>query len=150
MQSSSFRVRAQMATLGGAILLAVCITVTLVLLFSLVIPRMNGSQQLIVVLLSVGTWMYFLNSVSERIALEDEVLEVRSLLGRTHRFSLSEIQSIRVMERGLRLDGAPFLIEIQTVNRSKPREIALGPCWKEGQLKEFSDVLTQELQKIID
>ncbi len=141
-------VRAQMMTMGGAIILAATIILTLVLIFSLFFPQGNGLQFVIIIALTIVGWGFFINCATERLAIKDGYLEFKSMLGKTIHIELVSVDSYKLTNFGLRLDGNMFLIEIEHEEKDAPEEIWLSPCWKRGDLAMFCNALGEALDEI--
>jgi len=129
--------RADFMTPWGALLLGVTIVLTVFFLLALFIPVLDGLQMIIVALLTMGSWLYLINRFSERLQLDDGVLEFNCALGRKHRFDLSEISSIRLNDMGWTLSGDFYVLQIEVFNRDDVIELGLGPCWRRSHLTSF-------------
>lgn len=140
--------RANMITPGGSVILAVAIVITLVFILSLFFPRGNGLQFVIIIALTVVSWGFLLNCATETLALEDGWLVFKSLIGKTVNIELSKIDSYKLTNLGLRLDGNMFLIEIEHEDRDEPEELFLSPCWKREDLARFCDTLGMALEEV--
>ncbi len=140
--------RADFMTLGGALLLGVVIVLTAFFLLALFMPVLDGLQMIIVALLTVGSWFYLINRFSERLRLDDGVLEFNCALGRKHRFDLSEISSIRLNDMGWTMSGDFFILQIEVFNREDMIELGLGPCWRRKHLTSFVRSVGNALNKI--
>ncbi len=140
-------VRARMMTIGGTLILAIIIILTLVFALNLLFPRGNGVQFVIITALSVIGWGFFLNCVSEHLKLDDGYLEFSSLIGRTIKISLQDIISYKLTDYGVRLDGNMYLLEVTHSKKSKPEEIWLSPCWNNKELSAFCVALDNALDE---
>ncbi|MFZ6014861.1 MAG: hypothetical protein ACOYUZ_00710 [Patescibacteria group bacterium] len=136
-------IRAQIVSIGGTIVLALTIVVTMVLAMSYLMPNGNGLQFLIILLLNLITWGFFLNCATERLSIKDNVLEYSSILSRAYRFDLEDIVAYKVSDLGLQFNGDKFLFTVELIDKDKPVEIGLGPCWKKQDVKRFFNTLDQ-------
>lgn len=141
-------VRADMLTLGGALILAVAILMSLVFVMTLLFPRGNGLQLVIIIALTLVSWGFLLNCATEKLSLRGEQLIFSSMLSRTLILDLSKIESYKLVTLGLRLDGNMYLIEIEHEDNEVPEEIWLSPCWKKQDLKNFCDTLGVALEEV--
>lgn len=140
--------RADFVTPWGALLLGVTIILSVFFLLALFIPVLNGLQMIIAALLTVGSWFYLINRFSERLRLDDGVLEFNCALGRKHRFDLSDISSIRLNDMGWTLSGDFFVLQIEVFSREDVVELGLGPCWRRKHLTSFVRSVGNALNKI--
>jgi len=140
--------RAQMMTIGGTVILAATIIMTLVFFFSLFFPRGNGLQFVIIVVLTLVGWGFFINCATENLKLKDGFLVFKSMLGKTIRIELASIDSYKLTNFGLRLDGNMYLIEVEHEEKDEPEQIWLSPCWKRRELQMFCNTLGRALEEI--
>ncbi|MFA6503730.1 MAG: hypothetical protein WCT54_02125 [Patescibacteria group bacterium] len=129
-------IKADFMTLGGALILAITISVTPFLLFSLMLPAIDGLQLAIIAILTGACWLYLVNRFSEKLKLENEMLEFKAVLGRVQRFNLNEIATLRLTALGWSLSGDFFLLEVEN-HEGRPSQIGLGPCWRRSDLSAF-------------
>jgi hypothetical protein len=140
-------IKARMMTMGGALIFAIIIILTLVFILNFIFPRGNGLQFVIIIALAFIGWGFFLNCISERLKITDEDFEFTSLIGRTVRISLDDILSYKLTDLGVRLDGNMYLLEVEHTDKSKPEEIWLSPCWDYKELSAFCSTLGQVLDE---
>jgi hypothetical protein len=141
-------VRARMMTVGGTVILAITIILSLVLIFTLLYPQGNGLQFVIIIALAMISWGFFLNCVTEKLKLEDGFLIFSSLVGRTVRLDLTQVDSYKLTTFGLRLDGNMYLIEVEHEDSEEPEEIWLSPCWEKQDLVRFCKTLGLALEEV--
>ncbi len=142
------RVKANLITLGGGVILAVTILLTLVFILSLFYPKGNGLQFVIIISLTLVSWGFLLNCSTESLSLENGYLQFKSLIGKTVRIELDKINSYKLTDLGVTLDGNMFLIEVQHEDDEKPVEILLSPCWDKSDLRNFCSTLGNKLEEI--
>jgi len=129
-------VHAQFISLGGAIILSVCITLSLLLLMALQLPQVTNMQRGILVMLSLACWIYLLDSVTEKLRLVDHAIEYRSFFSRRKHYLLTELEGVLYVHQGFNLERGFESIEFRRVN-VKPDRISLGPCWQRNKLEMF-------------
>jgi hypothetical protein len=128
--------RAELVSLGGAVLLSLCMIITAVFIMVMYSPGVTGIQRLIGVILFVGVWAYFLNSVTERLSLCGSVLTYTSLLNRTRSIPLDDLDAMILTHEGLNLERGIESIELRRPGK-RPDKIPLGPCWQRNKLEGF-------------
>jgi hypothetical protein len=128
--------RAELVSLGGAVLLGLGITITGVFLLSLSAPAVTSAQKVIAGALTLGVWIYFLNSVTERLSLCGSTLTFDAALGRARSVPLGELDAMILTHEGLNLERGIETIEIRRVGK-RPDKISLGPCWQRNKLEAF-------------
>jgi len=141
---------ADMMSPCGTLILAVTIVMTLVLIFSVLLPRFDGMQTLIVIILTLGCWGFLLNSFSERLRLKEGMLEYRALFSQAHHYPLQDIRSFKLTDLGLSLNGIQYQIELQVADYSRPAVISLGACWQRKQLMRFARTVSLDLEALAD
>ncbi|MDF1496672.1 MAG: hypothetical protein P1P90_01255 [Patescibacteria group bacterium] len=139
---------AQMMTLGGTLILATTIILTLVLILSLFFPRGNGLQFVIIIALTIVGWGFFINCATERLSIKENQLIFKSLIGKAIRIDIANIDSYKLTNYGLRLDGNMYLIEIEHDGKDQPEEIWLSPCWKSKDLSLFCNTLGRAMEDV--
>ena len=143
-------IKADLITPGGSIILAVTIIMSLVLTLSFIVPSIAGVQLAIVAVLTFACWMYLLNAATERLLVNDEIIEYKSLLTHGRRFNLTEVQAYKLTNLGIRLNGDFYIFELTIVKKTKPVEIGLGPCWHQNQLIGFCNAIDMKLRKDVE
>jgi hypothetical protein len=136
--------RAEFISLGGAILLAICTMLSAALYAAVTDRGVSPMQVVILLLLTVGAWIYFLDSSTERICLTDRSLHVSSIF--SHRtVPLNELLSMTLIYQGFNLERGIETIELRRRGVKAPEQIALGPCWQRHKLEGFLRFVEQAL-----
>ncbi len=143
-----YHAKSDVMTTGGVVIVAVAIVISLVFILSLLFPRGNGLQLVIIIILTLVSWGFLLNCFTEKLAIEDGYLIYKSLMGKTVNIELSKIEAYKLTDLGVRLDGNMFLIELEHSDKDQALEIFLSPCWKKYDLMRFCDTLGTELEII--
>ncbi len=139
--------RAELVSLGGIIVFALCILFTALLIFMLTVPGATSSQLVIALVLVAASWMYFINSVTEKLSLVDHALFFSSALGRARRIPLGELEAMVLRHEGFNLERGMQTIELRQTGK-KPDRISLGPCWQRNKLDSFLTSVDQALQQL--
>ncbi len=139
--------RAEFVSLGGIIVFALCILFTALLLFMLTVPGATSAQLVIALVLVAASWVYFINSVTEKLSLVDHSLVFTSVLGRARRIPLSELEAMVLRHEGFNLERGMQTIELRQAGK-KPDRISLGPCWQRNKLDSFLDSVDRALQQL--
>ncbi len=137
-------VRAEALTMGGAIVFAICMMLSV---FALSIGRfvvVTQSQQVILIAVVALCWLYFVDSVTERLRITDRCVEFRSLIGHHHLVPLVQLEAMLIMYQGFNLDRGMQTIEFR-MNGKQPKRIALGPCWERKKLEAFIHAVEEAL-----
>lgn len=129
-------VRAEIVSLGGAIILAVAIVLTIVMAMVLLLPTVNAVQLAIVLLLTLASWIYLLDSCTERLRLVDHSVEFNAVFSRRRLIPIKELQAMVLVHEGFNLDRGIESIEFRRVGQ-KPDRLSLGPCWQRHKLEAF-------------
>ncbi|MBI5654378.1 hypothetical protein HZC53_01860 [Candidatus Uhrbacteria bacterium] len=137
-------VHAEFVSLGGAVILSVCIILTLVTAMSFLLPAVSDLQRVILLILSFICWVYLLDSVTEKLRLDDEAIEFRSLLSRRRTYQVSELEAVLLIHEGFNLERGFESVEFRRVGR-RPDRIALGPCWQRNKLERLMRSVELEL-----
>jgi len=141
-------VRADFMTLGGSVILAVTIVVSLVFVFSLATQTVQGLQFAILAILALACWLFLINRFSERFRLTEQTLEFSASLGRTQHFRLEEITAMRLIDFGWTLNGDRYALEVGMEDHDKPLRIGLGPCWRRHELTAFVRTVGRALEEM--
>lgn len=141
-------IQAEALSAPGAIILGATILITLILVFSLLFPSLEGMQTLIVGILVMICWGYLLNSFTEKLKLTDQSLEFTAILSRHQDIQLNEVMSFKLVDLGLSLSGDRYAFEISVIGKNKPITISLGPCWDKIKLSAFMNTFGQKLEKL--
>jgi len=142
--------RADMVSPCGALILAVTIIMTLVTIFSIIMPRFDGMQTFIVVFLTLACWGFLLNSFTERLRLKNGVLEYRAIFGRSHHHPITNIRGFKLTDLGLSLNGVQYQLELQLADDTRPAIISLGACWQRRQLMKFARTISMDLEALTE
>ncbi len=135
---------ARFTSLGGGVLLALCVLLSAIWLMALVTPEASTAQRLVAVLFGMFGWFYLLNSLSERLSMEGDVLVLRSFIVRTRRIQLKELEGVLLIHEGLNLEQGIETLEIRR-RHAPPERISLGPCWHRHELEVFLHSLETRL-----
>lgn len=145
-EDSLREVHAEFVSLGGAIILSVCIVLSLVTAMSLMLPAVTNLQRVILLILSLICWVYLLDSVTEKLKLEDEFIEFRSVLSRRRHYQLAELEAVLLIHEGFNLEKGFESIEFRRVGK-RPDRISLGPCWQRNKLESLMRSVEAELNE---
>jgi len=137
-------VHAQFISLGGAVILSVCIVLTLLALMSLVLPTVTNIQRLILFILTVISWAYLLDSVTEKLRLIDKCVEYRSIFTRPRIYRMTDLEGVLLVHQGFNLERGFESIEFRR-SGLKPDRISLGPCWQRNKLEKLMHSLETAL-----
>ncbi len=129
-------VRAELVSLGGAIILAVAIVLTIIMIMVLMLPMVNAFQLTIVILLTLASWIYLLDSCTERLRLIDHSVEFSAVFSRKRHIPINELQAMFLVHEGFNLDRGIESIEFRRVGE-QPDKFSLGPCWQRHKLEAF-------------
>ncbi|MFH1077843.1 MAG: hypothetical protein V1745_00995 [Patescibacteria group bacterium] len=127
---------AEFVSLWGAVLLALCTLFTAALLSTLLARSGTDVQRIIAAVLSVATWIYFLNAVTERLSLCGSTLTFASVVGRGRSIALDDLDAMVLTHEGLNLDRGMESIEFR-MRGGRREKLALGPCWRRESLDGF-------------
>ncbi len=129
-------VGAQIASVGGAILLALCILTTVLALIALNSFEITSAQRAIVMLLAFGAWIYFIDSITERLMLCNQEVHYKAFLSRRRIIPLIELEAMILVQQGFNLEQGMQTIEFHRIGH-RPDRISLGPCWRRHRLEDF-------------
>ncbi len=129
-------VHAEVFSVGGALILMACVILTVVSLMALSSPTLGGPQAVVAFALTVGAWLYYASSVTERLRLVDHAVEFTSFLTRRRFIPLTDLDAMLLIHQGFNLERGIETIEFQR-RGEKPDRIALGPCWHRHHLEAF-------------
>lgn len=134
--------RAQIVSLGGAVLLALCLLGTAGLLVALAHPMVTALQRGITGIIGISFWVYLIQSATEELVLWGNGVVLRARFRRSRRFAFADIRSLAVYDRGLNSERGVFTLEVHVFGKEVER-VSLGPCWSARSLEGFV-VSTQE------
>lgn len=129
-------VRANVVSLGGGVILSVAILLTTAAGATYFFSDVTNLQRVILFLFAIGSWIYFIDCISERLTYINNVLEFSSLCSRTARVSLESVQSVFLIHQGFNLERGMESLEICCEGKESKR-IDLGPCWQRNILESF-------------
>jgi hypothetical protein len=133
---SVIRVRAELVSIGGGVLLLICLVVTAVLIGALLYPDTTGVQRFIAVVLTLTAWMYLVRSTTEELALVDQRISYRAVLARARTVNIADLESMVFTHQGFNLERGMETIEFRTFDKRVER-VSLGPCWEREKLESF-------------
>lgn len=139
------QVRAELVSLGGSILLALCLFLTAGFVVAVYSPGVTPVQQFIAIILFASIWAYFLDSVSERIYLVDETITFKAALSRTRKIPISELEGMFLIHHGYTLEKGIGAIEFRQ-RQQKTDHVSLGPCWNWSKLEDFVGSVEKAMQ----
>ncbi|MFH1621353.1 MAG: hypothetical protein ABIB04_04705 [Patescibacteria group bacterium] len=138
-------VKAEFLTLGGAVILVVCAVITSAVFLAAQFRFFTDSQFLILSALTIAAWLYFFDSLSERLQLVDHSIEYRSLFSRRRLVPLVDLEGLLLIYEGFNMERGLETLEIRCRGK-KPDRIPLGPCWQRNKLEAFLKSVEQALQ----
>ncbi len=141
-------IQAEALSAAGAIILGVTILITLILVFSLLFPSLEGLQTFVVIILALICWGYLLNSFTEKLKLTDQTLEFSAILSKHQSIQLNEVLGFKLSDLGLNMSADRYAFEISIIGKNKPIIISLGPCWDKAKLSAFINTFGQKLEKL--
>lgn len=130
-------VRADIFSIGGAILSALCVLLTVFAIVVFSSADQTSVQRAIAVIFSVGAWLYLASTATERLALDDHSVVYSSFFGRTVRIPLTDLQEMLLVHQGFNLERGIETIEFRRSGREDHDRISLGPCWQRHKLEAF-------------
>jgi hypothetical protein len=140
-------IRAQIFSVGGAVVLALCLVLTALTAIALMSPGQALVQQLIAVMLCGASWLYLLSSMTERLQIEDHMVIYSSALGRTYRIPLEDLDEMLLVHQGFNLERGIETIEFRKSGMEEHERISLGPCWQRHHLEAFLHSVEEALNE---
>jgi hypothetical protein len=131
------RIRAQIISLGGGVLLAIALLLAALLLVAFMLSSVSRFESIFLLFLTGACLLYFVDSLTEVMMFDQGVLIFDSLLKRRRRVDLSMIHEILFIHEGLNLEHG---IESLIFRRSDGDVVArfdLGPLWRRSALESF-------------
>lgn len=128
--------RADIFSVGGAIIASLCVMLTVIAVMVLNTPTVTVSQRVIVLVLTMASWLYFLSSATERLQLVDHAVEYTSAFSARRHIPLEELEAMLLIHQGFNLERGIETIEFRRRGKKSDR-IALGPCWQRHKLEAF-------------
>ena len=138
-------VHAELFTLGGAIAIAICFVLTVAAYIVWQGSQATGLQSFVLIAMTVGAWLYFLDSITERLRLVDHSLEFSALFSRRRIVPLADLDAMLLIYQGFNLEHGIESVELRRRGQ-KPDRIALGPCWQHHKLEAFLGSVEQALR----
>lgn len=139
------QVRAEMVSLGGAILLAVCLMISALFYMAMTAPSVTSVQRFIAIVLFAGSWAYFFNSITEKLSCVGSALVFSSALNATRRIPLDELEAVILRHEGFNLERGIETLELRRDDHP-PDRISLGPCWQQRKLESFVRSIGRAMQ----
>jgi hypothetical protein len=102
------------------------------------------TQHVILIALVGLSWMYFLDSITERLRLINNCVEFRSLFSRHHLVPLAQLEAMLLVYQGFNLERGMETIEFRK-HDAKPQTVSLGPCWQRHKLEAFLHAVEEAL-----
>ncbi|MEO5927152.1 MAG: hypothetical protein ABIO72_00590 [Patescibacteria group bacterium] len=130
------RVQAELVSLGGGVMLAICMLVTALLIMALYSPDTTGMQRAIAIILTIAAWIYLFRSSTEELTLVGEEITYRAKLASTRTVSLKDLETMLLVHQGLNLERGIETIEFRLFSK-KVEHLSLGPCWQRHKLEAF-------------
>ena len=138
-------VRAELVTVGGAVMLAICIMLTLMVFLVTQLSNVTALQQIILGVLAVSSWAYFIDSISEQFGLVEQAVEFHSFFRKNRRIPLDELDAMLFVHEGFNLERGMESVEFRREGQ-EPDRIALGPCWQRHKLEEFLHAVEEAME----
>jgi hypothetical protein len=139
------QVCAETASLGGAVLLALCMLLTAVMIMAMFSSSVTAIQRFISVVLVVSSWVYFFNSCTEKLCLTGKTLKFHAAFSRTLDVPLDELEAMTLTHEGFNLERGIETIEFRRTGM-KSEKVSLGPCWQRNKLESFMKSVKLALQ----
>jgi hypothetical protein len=134
--SCALTVRAKLVSLNGGVVLAVCIVLTSMVLGAYLTNRFGGTQIALFLILTFASWVYLLDSVTERLALVGDAIVRTSALGTRFEIKLDDLSALYLIHEGLNQE-----IGIESINAryrdGREEKLPLGPSWRRHELEAF-------------
>lgn len=129
-------VRAEAISLGGLVLMTICLLLSVVAFLMLSSATITAAQRAIVGLLAFGAWLYAIDSLSERLTLVNQEVHFSSFFSRRRTIPLIELEAMILVQQGFNLEQGMQSIEFRRQG-FRPDRITLGPCWRRYRLEDF-------------
>lgn len=129
-------VHARLVSVHGGLLLGIAFSLSAFLVAAFMAGSLELSQQMLFGLLAIASWIYLLDSVTERVELVGSLLVRRSLFQRRTEISVTDLRQLVLVHEGL---NQAVGLESLIVRRMNGEEeiISLGPCWRTRDLQAF-------------
>lgn len=137
--------RAELLTLGGVIVFALCCVITVAAFGASQVMTVTALQRDIMFALAFLAWLYFFDSITERLRLVDHAVEFTAAFSRKRHIPLAELDAMLLVYQGFNLDKGIESLEFRR-HGAKPDRVALGPCWQRHKLEEFLHSVEQAMR----
>lgn len=138
------RVGAKLVSLNGGIVLAICLVLTAVTAASIMAESFVASQTILFVILSVASWVYLIDSVSEKLSLEGKNIVRTSAIARRMSINIRDIKSMLLRHEGLNQQVGIESLTTEYQDGSTER-MPLGPCWRRSDLEAFLESVERDM-----
>lgn len=132
------RISASLFSLNGGLVLAVCIMITGIVIASIWTDRLAASQSVLFAILGVACWLYFTDSVTEKLTFAGNKIIKTSAIGRSERIDMDDVNNILLRHIGpnpeLGIESVIVLYKDGTED-----QMGLGPCWRKQEIESFLD-----------
>jgi hypothetical protein len=135
-ETCALHVSAKLVSLNGGVVLAVCLLLTIVTVASVMARSFVASQTALFVVLTIASWIYLIDSVSESLRLEGEQIVRTSVIGRSVIVDIGNIKSLLLKHEGLNQQVGIESLTV-TYRNGKTERLPLGPCWRRRELEAF-------------
>jgi hypothetical protein len=135
---------AELVSLGGAILLALCMFLAAAFIAVSTMSNTTPIQRFIVGILLFASLAYLINSVTEKLMLQGRTLVFDALLSSKREIPLDDLEGMILTHEGFNLEKGIVTIEFRQYDR-KPDKVSLGPCWQRSKLEAFM----RSIQKVL-
>jgi hypothetical protein len=135
-QSCAIQVKAKLVALNGGVVLAMCIMLTALGVAALLTNRFAITQIALLSVFALGSWVYLLDGVTERLTLVGNTIVRTSLIGGRIVINLVDIMNLYLVHEGLNQE-----IGIESLSAryrdGHEEKLPLGPCWRRHELEAF-------------
>lgn len=135
-ETCDIEVHAEMISIGGAIVLAICMLLTTGVIAVATFYTATSFQQMIIIFLCLGSWAYFISSITEKLCVKNKTIEFTSFFGKSKQIDLNDLEDLLLVYQGFNLERGMETIEFRRRGR-EPESLALGPCWQRNKLDAF-------------
>lgn len=129
-------VNARFISINSGVILAVCIVLSALVAGTFLSNRLAPAQAALFIVLAIASWVYFLDSATEHLALLGKKIVKTSLISPRQSIELNSIQSMVLKHEGPNQEIGIESIVVTYTNGRRGR-IALGPCWRKHELEAF-------------
>ena len=130
-------VRAELVSLGGGVVFAICMLFTMALVAMASGPLASTAQVIAMFLVMLAAWAYLCDSCMERLQVNHDVVELHAGIGRrTRRVSLMGVKRISLVHEGFNLEQGMESLQFERAGGEVIR-LPIGPCWRQRTLQVF-------------